>query len=337
MSGWSRRDFLVGAAGSVGAAVFPAWGCVRDTAPEAERAGGAGRVSAAAARAAPEAGVGPADPGPILRRKIPKGGEALPAVGMGTARTFDVGDSPEERRPLAEVLRLFFEGGGTVIDSSPMYGRAETVVGDLLAAGGYEGKAFLATKVWTEGREEGVEQMEESMRRLRTRRIDLMQVHNLVDTETHLKTLRTWKEEGRIRYVGITHYRTDAFDEMARVMRKHPLDFVQLPYSVGMREAEKVLLPLAAERGVAVLVMRPFEGGTLFQEARAKPLPPFAAELGATSWAQLFLKFILAHPVVTCAIPATRRPEHMRDNLRAMRGPLPDEVQRKRILEAVGA
>jgi aryl-alcohol dehydrogenase-like predicted oxidoreductase len=344
MSEWSRREFLVGSVGSAGAAVLPAWACARDGRRAAVAAGAeGGSAGPSAPTGAPVAASGTARPaaglaaGAPLLRKIPRSGEALPAIGMGTARTFDVGDAPEERRPLAEVLQLFFAGGGKVIDSSPMYGRAETVVGDLLAAGGHEGKAFLATKVWTEGRAEGVAQMEESMRRLRTRRLDLLQVHNLVDTETHLRTLRAWKDEGRIRYIGITHYQLGAFDELARVMRKHPLDFVQLPYSLGVREAEKVLLPLAAERGVAVLVMRPFEGGTLFREARAKPLPPVAAELGASSWAQLFLKFILAHPAVTCAIPATSKPEHMRDNLQAMRGPLPDEAQRKRLIEAVGA
>ncbi len=315
MKRFTRREVLAGAAGTAVLAAVP--GC--SAAGKGGEAGKPGRSD-----------------GPILR-KIPKSGEALPAIGMGTARTFDVGDSPEARAPLREVLRTFFAGGGQVIDSSPMYGRAETVVGDLLAAGGWHDRAFLATKVWTEGREAGVAQMEESFRRLRVKRLDLMQVHNLVDTETQLQTLRAWKEAGRIRYLGITHYRLDAFNELARLMKAHPLDFVQLPYSIGVRDAEKVLLPLAADRRIAVLVMRPFEGGTLFREARARPLPPLAEELGATSWAQLFLKFILAHPAVTCAIPATSKPEHMRDNLGAMRGPLPDEKQRRRLIEAVGA
>lgn len=308
MDGLTRRELLAAAAGTAALAALPAW--ARAAAGKAE---------------------------PMILRKVPRSGEALPAIGMGTSRTFDVGETPPERKPLAEVLERFFDGGAKVIDSSPMYGRAETVVGDLLAGGGWQGRAFLATKVWTEGRVEGIAQMEESFRRLRTKRIDLMQVHNLIDTGTHLKTLRAWKEQGRIRYIGITHYRLDAFDELARLMKEHPLDFVQLPYSIGVRDAEKQLLPLAAERGVAVLVMRPFEGGSLFAEARARPLPPLAKELGATSWAQLFLKFILANPAVTCAIPATSKPEHMRDNLGALRGPLPDAAQRKRLIELVGA
>jgi len=273
----------------------------------------------------------------MITRKIPRSGEALPAVGMGTWQTFDVGPSAEARAPLLEVLRRFFDGGGRLIDSSPMYGRSETVVGDLLAEGGFVGKPFLATKVWTRGKQAGIDQMDESMRRMRTKRLDLLQVHNLVDVDTQLETLRAWKEEGRVRYVGVTHYQLGAFDDIERLVKSQPLDFIQIPYSVGVREAEKRILPLAQERGVAAIVMRPFEGGTLFRDARAKQLPPFAAELGATSWAQLFLKFILAHPAVTCAIPATSKPAHMSDNLLAMRGALPDERQKRKLLEVLGA
>ncbi len=273
----------------------------------------------------------------MITRKIPSTGEELPPIGMGTWQTFDVGAGEKERAPLLEVLRQFFAGGGSVIDSSPMYGRSESVIGDLLAQGGFAGKAFLATKVWTHGKEAGIEQMNESFRRMRTRRMDLMQVHNLLDVDAHLPTLRAWKAEGRIRYIGLTHYQLGAFDDLERHVKAGGIDFIQIPYSVGVREAEKRLLPLAREKGVAVLVMRPFEGGTLFREARAKPLPPFAAELGATSWAQLFLKFILANPAITCAIPATSKAEHMKDNVQAMRGALPNEAQKKQMLRLLGA
>lgn len=272
----------------------------------------------------------------MITRTIPRTGEALPAVGMGTWKTFDVGETADARAPLREVLAELFAGGGRLVDSSPMYVRAERVVGELLAEGGHEGRAFLATKVWTTGREEGVAQMEASMRLLRTERLDLMQVHNLVDVETHLRTLAAWKAEGRVRYVGVTHYQPGAFDELERLLRTHELDFVQLPYSVGLRAAEARLLPLAAERRTAVIVMRPFEAGSLFREARARPLPAVADELAATSWAQLFLKFVLAHPAVTCAIPATSKPAHMADDLGALRGPLPDERQKQAILAALG-
>ena len=273
----------------------------------------------------------------MITRMIPSTGELLPAVGMGTWQTFDAGSADAERAPLVEVLRRFFAGGARLIDSSPMYGRAESLVGDLLAQGGFAGEPFLATKVWTRGEQAGIDQMNESFRRMRTKRMDLLQVHNLIDVETHLATLRAWKEEGRVRYVGITHYQLAAFDEIERLLKSHPLDFVQIPYSVGVREAEKRLLPLARERGVAVIAMRPFEGGSLFHDARAKPLPPLAAELGATSWAQLFLKFVLAHPAITCAIPATSRPEHMTDDLQAMQGALPTDAQRRQLIALLGA
>lgn len=273
----------------------------------------------------------------MITRTIPGSGEVLPAVGMGTWQTFDVGASDAERAPLSEVLRRFFGAGGRLIDSSPMYGRAESVVGDLVEQGGFADRAFLATKVWTRGKQAGIDQMNESFRRMRTTRMDLVQVHNLVDVDTHLATLRAWKDDGRVRYVGITHYQLGAFDEIQRLLKHHPLDFLQIPYSVGVREAEKRLLPLAQERGVAVIVMRPFEGGSLFRDARKRPLPPLAAELGATSWAQLFLGFILAHPAVTCAIPATSQPDHMSDDLHVMQGVLPTEAQRRQLIELLGA
>jgi diketogulonate reductase-like aldo/keto reductase len=267
----------------------------------------------------------------MVDRPIPRSAERLPVVGLGTWQTFDVGASAEDRAPLAEVVRLFLAGGGRVVDSSPMYGRAEGVAGDLLAAAGPEPRPFLATKVWTTGRAAGEAQMRESMKRLRTDRIDLMQVHNLLDWETHLPVLRAWKEQGRIRYLGVTHYAQSAFPQLERILATEKLDFVQLPYSIGSREAEKRLLPAAAESGTAVLVMRPFEEGALFAAVRGKPLPAWADEIGATSWAQVFLKFVVSHPAVTCAIPATSKPDHQKDNLAAGAGPLPDERLRRRM------
>ncbi len=269
--------------------------------------------------------------GAMTTRPVPRTGEPLAVVGLGTWQTFDVGSAPADRAPLAEVMQIFLAGGGRVVDSSPMYGRAEGVAGDLVAAANPSPPPFLATKVWTTGKVAGEAQMRESMRRLRTDRIDLMQVHNLLDWETHLPVLRTWKEQGRIRYTGITHYAPSSFPLLERLLTTEKVDFVQLPYSIATREAEKRLLPAAADAGVAVLVMRPFEEGALFSAVRGKPLPPWAAEIGAASWAQVFLKFVVSHPAVTSAIPATRRPDHMRDNLAAGAGPLPDDRLRRRM------
>lgn len=269
----------------------------------------------------------------MLMRPIPKSGESIPAIGLGTARTFDVGDEAMEREPLADVLREFHALGGRVVDSSPMYGNAETVVGDLAAGLGIGDKLFYATKVWTSGREAGIRQMEQSMRRMRTKTIDLMQVHNLVDWRVHLKTLRAWQEQGRVRYVGITHYLNSAFDDLERIMAAEALDFVQLPCNIANREAEQRLLPLAAERGIAVLVNVPFERGALFGAVRGKPLPSWAADFDCHSWAQFFLKYLLAHPAVTCPIPATRKLKHLVDNMQAGTGRLPDAAQRKRMVE----
>ncbi len=291
------------------------------------------RLMAAAAAAGP-AGAAAA---PILQRPIPSSGENIPAIGLGTWRTFDVGPSAAEREPLGEVLRRFVELGGRVIDSSPMYGTAESVAGDLAAEQGVTERLFLATKVWTSGREAGIAQMEQSLRRLRGRRLDLLQIHNLLDWKTHLRTLREWKQAGRVRYVGITHYTASAYEELERVLRAEPLDFVQLNYSLGERQAEQRILPLARERGVAVLVNRPFSEGGLFQRVRGRPLPAGAAELGCESWAQVFLKWILAHPAVTCVIPATSRPQHLVDNMKAGIGPLPDAAARARLAELVAA
>lgn len=252
-------------------------------------------------------------------------------IGLGTWQTFDVSDP----KPLAAVLSTFVQLGGQVIDSSPMYGRSETVVGDLAASLGIRNKLFVATKVWTSGRDAGIRQMEDSERKLRGK-VDLMQVHNLLDADTHLETLRRWKAEGRIQSIGITHYTSSAYLDLATYLRRGGIDFLQVNYSLAEREAEKRLLPLAQERGVRVLINRPFGAGSLFRDTRNKPLPGFAKELGATSWAELFLKFVISHPAVTVAIPATSRVEHLRQNMNAGKGLMPDEAMRKRIAAAVG-
>ena len=267
----------------------------------------------------------------MLTRPIPASQEPLPVVGLGTWQTFDVGPDRQALDQRKEILRVLFEAGGRVIDSSPMYGRAEEVVGTLLAEMKAHDKAFLATKVWTSGEAAGVEQMNASFAKLQAPTIDLMQIHNLVDWRTHLRTLCAWKEKGRFRYIGITHYTTSALDDLAAVIRTEPIDFVQVAYSIDVREPESRLLPLAAERGVAVLVNRPFSSGGLFSRARGKSLPEWAAEFDCASWGQFFLKFILGHPAVTCVIPGTAKPEHMRDNIGAGLGRHPDAAQRRRM------
>jgi aryl-alcohol dehydrogenase-like predicted oxidoreductase len=272
----------------------------------------------------------------ILKRPIPRSGEMLPAVGVGTWQTFDVGANAPERTELKEVLRLLVEGGGSVIDSSPMYGRAEGVVGDLSAETGLREKLFLATKVWTSGRDSGIRQMEASFRLMRTRRMDLMQVHNLQDVAVHAKTLREWKDTGRIRYIGITHYHSGAYAELERLVKTREWDFVQFNYSMAEREAERRLLPLCAESGVAVIANRPFSMGSLFPRVKGQALPAWAAEFDCASWAQFFLKYILSHPAVTCAIPGTRQVAHLKDNLQAGHGRLPDARTRRRMVEYLG-
>jgi aryl-alcohol dehydrogenase-like predicted oxidoreductase len=268
-------------------------------------------------------------------RKIPSTGEALPVIGCGTWQTFDVGPSPAERAPRAEVLRVLFEAGGSAIDSSPMYGRSEEVVGDLLAAAGTRDKAFLATKVWTQGRAEGIAQMEQSFKRLRTDRIDLMQIHNLVDWQTHLPTLKAWKAEGRIRLMGITHYTDSAHDALEAVLRPGGFDFVQVNYALDDRGVERRLLDFAKDKGVAVMINQPFGGGGLLRKLSSRPLPGWAKDVACTSWAQLLLKFVLAHPAVTCVIPGTGRPEHMRDNVQAGAGPYPDRALLDRMIREI--
>jgi diketogulonate reductase-like aldo/keto reductase len=287
-------------------------------------------AAAGAGALMPGAGLG-ADP--VIQRAIPSSGERLPAIGMGTWQSFDVGGEAAGRAAAREVLRLFVERGGRVVDSSPMYGSSEAVLGELAAELAVQDKLFWATKVWTSGRDAGRRQMEESLRRMRVRRMDLMQVHNLVDTATHLATLRQWKREGRVRYVGVTHYHAGAHAELARVLRAEKPDFVQVNYSLAEPEAGERLLPLAAERGVAVLANRPFGSGAMFSRVRGKPLPAWAEEIGVRSWAQFFLKWIVGHPAVTCAIPATRNPKHLLDNMDALPGPLPDAALRRRMAD----
>ena len=272
---------------------------------------------------------------PMLTKPIARTAEAIPVIGMGTWSTFDVGSSPEVRKPLEEVLAEFSRMGGKVIDSSPMYGNSEEVVGDLSAKLGLRQKLFIATKVWIEGAAAGVRQMEESMRKLRADPIDLMQVHNLVDVNTQLRTLTDWQRRGRIRYIGITHRTAEAYAAVERVMVAHKLDFLQINYSVQEREAERRLLPMAQERGIAVIANRPFAGGELFSGLARKPVPSWAAEIDCSSWAQLMLKFVISHPTITCAIPATSKVEHLRDNMQAGFGRMPDAKLRARIAESI--
>ena len=292
---------------------------------------GAGMAGLVAAVSPGVASGAPPSQAAIATRRIPSSGETVPVIGLGTWQTFDVGTGAAARAPLDEVLAAFVELGGRVVDSSPMYGASETVVGDIAAKLRLRAKLFVATKVWTSGRVRGIEQMEDSMRKLRADPIDLMQVHNLVDVETHLATLREWKQAGRVRYIGVTHYTAGSHDDVARVIAAHPVDFIQINYSVGERDAERRLLPLARERGVAVIVNRPFAGGSLFQRVRARPVPSWAGEIDCESWAQLLLKFVVSHPAITCAIPATSRVTHLRDNMAAGYGRMPDERLRERI------
>lgn len=273
--------------------------------------------------------------GAPLRRTIPSSGEQLPVIGMGTSRTFDVGGDADARAPLAAVMREFVAGGGTLIDSSPMYGRAEQVTGDLLRALQPAPRIFAATKVWTDGREAGIAQMNQSFERMGVKSMDLMQIHNLKDWRTHLPTLREWKAAGKIRYIGITTSIATQYAEVEAVMRAEALDFVQLNYSAGEREAEKVLLPLARDRGMATLINRPFMRSELFKRVAGKPLPAWAADIGCTSWGQVFLKYIVAHPAATCVIPASAKASNMKDNMAAGFGALPDEALRTRIAAEV--
>jgi diketogulonate reductase-like aldo/keto reductase len=264
-----------------------------------------------------------------------KNGESLPVIGMGTWNTFDVGTSADERQPLLEVLRAFYAAGASVIDSSPMYGNAESVTGDLIEQLGAQSKTFYATKVWTSGLDNGVAQIEQSMRRMRTPRLDLLQIHNLLDWRTHISTLRRMQLEGRVRYCGITHYTQSAYADLEAALTTEAFDFAQFNYSIASREAEQRLLPLCQERGISVLINRPFEEGELMTRVRNRKLPSYAKQIGCHTWPQFFLKFIISHPAVTCVIPATSRVEHMKDNLQAGFGPLPDAKLRERMARDV--
>jgi aryl-alcohol dehydrogenase-like predicted oxidoreductase len=278
-----------------------------------------------------------AQPAPLIQRKIPSTGESLPIVGIGTARRYEGVKTEEERAPLREVLRRFKELGGKVIDTSPTYGTAETVVGDLTAELKIRDSLFLATKVSTTGREAGLKQIEQSLQRLRTPKIDLIAVHNVRDTQIHLLTLREWKQAGRIRYVGITTSFDQQYREFEDTMKAEPLDFIQVDYALDNRNAGQRILPLAADRGMAVMVNLPFGRSRLFNAVQGQKLPPWAADFDCASWAQFFLKYIVSHPAVTCAIPGTAKVEYLIDNLGAARGRLPDAAMRRRMESFIDA
>jgi diketogulonate reductase-like aldo/keto reductase len=293
-------------------------------------------VLAAGIAASIAAATGVAGTSKLITRKIPSSGEAIPVIGLGTSGPFEVGESEEERAPLRAVLNAFFSGGARVLDTSPMYSTAEDVLGDLLTPAQHQ-QVFLATKVWTQGQKAGIEQMERSLSLLKQDKLDLIQVHNLMDLPTQLATLRKWKEEGRVRYTGVTHFTVASHAELAKVISKEKIDFVQLNYSVFTRDAEKRLLPLARDKGVGVLVNRPYEDGVVFRKVREKPVPKWAADFGCHTWAQIFLKYIIAHPAVTVVIPATGKLQHIKDNLEAGSGELPNAKQRAQIVKAIAA
>ncbi|WP_339486527.1 aldo/keto reductase [Pseudomonas sp. EL_65y_Pfl2_R95] len=274
------------------------------------------------------------EPSQLLRRKIPASGEMLPAIGMGTSGTFNVTPNAEGIEPLDLVMRNFINGGATLIDTAPSYGTAEAVTGLLLKRIDTQHKAFLATKLSATGRDNGLEQFNASCKALQTDKVDLLQVHNLQDTQTQMALMRELKEQGRIRYTGITHYVESAHDELLAALKKHQPDFVQLNYSVGERNAEKQLLPYCMDNGIAVLVNRPFMRGRLLSKVKGQSLPGWAIDTDATSWAQLLLKFALAHPAVTAVLPATSTPRYVTDNIKAGMGRLPDEALRERIIQA---
>ena len=269
----------------------------------------------------------------MLHRAIPSSGETLPAIGLGSWIQFDVSSHSSDREDLKKVLTLMNEKEATLIDSSPMYGRSEQVIGELTHETGLADKFFYATKVWTSGKEAGIQQMKASMQKMRRATMDLMQIHNLVDWQTHLKTLRQWKTEGLIRYLGITHYTTSSHAQLEEIIKKEPIDFVQFNYSIATRNAEKKLLPLAIDKGVAVIINEPLEKGRLFEQVRNRSLPSWTAEFGIKTWADFFLKYIISHPAVTCVIPATSNPAHIKDNLAAGEGAMPDETGRKKMAE----
>lgn len=274
------------------------------------------------------------EPG-VVKKPIPSSGEMLSVIGLGTSRTFDVDAGGAAQSPLLGVMQAFFDRGGQLIDSSPMYGSAEAVTGSLLNAVSNKSGLFTATKVWTRGKNEGIEQMQQSMRRLGVEQIDLMQIHNLVDWRTHIDTLQEWKAQGKIRYLGITTSHGRDHAELETIMQQQTLDFVQFSYNILDRGVERRLLPLALERGIATLINRPYQRGSLFRRVRNESLPDWASDIDCASWGQFFLKFIAAHPAVTCIIPATSKLKHMLDNMAAGYGRLPDEAMRRRMIKYV--
>ncbi|HEY5824386.1 MAG TPA: aldo/keto reductase [Cyclobacteriaceae bacterium] len=269
----------------------------------------------------------------IATRPIPKTGEQLPIVGVGTWETFDVDKNAQDLQLLRDLLKVLTDKGGKIADTSPMYGFAEKTLGDLSTELELNNKMFLATKVWTQGKEKGIEQMNNSFALLQRKQIDLMQVHNLMDWQTHLKTLRDWKEKGKIRYIGITHYQESAYGELENILRTEPIDFLQVNYNVNDRVADQRLFPLAQEKKVAIITSQPFGYGKLFQRVKGKSVPTWASEFDCKTWAQFFLKFNLSHPAVTCVIPGTANPDHMLDNIMAGFGKLPNEKQREMMIK----
>ena len=270
---------------------------------------------------------------PAIMKAIPSTGELLPVIGMGSSRTFDVNDDVAARKQLLEVLQTFFDNGGALVDSSPMYGSSEEVIGDLLKQVKNKSALFSATKVWIDGQAEGVSQMQHSMKLWGVEKFDLMQIHNLRDWELHLETLKQWKAKGKIRYIGITTSHGRFHDELETILENEPFDFVQLSYNMGNRDVEQRLLPIAKEKGIATIVNRPYQRGSLFRQVKGKPLPGWAREIDCQSWGQFFLKFVVSHPAVTCVIPATSKTRHMVDNMGAGFGVLPDQNTRLRMLE----
>lgn len=264
----------------------------------------------------------------MLTRAIPATGELLPVVGLGSWIQFDIDDNSPEKNALKDVLTIVNKKGGKLIDSSPMYGRSEKVIGDLTNETGLSDNFFYATKVWTRGEQEGINQMKASMHSMRRTKMDLMQVHNLVDWQTHIRTLQKWKAEGIIRYIGITHYTISAHKQLEDIIKKKVVDFAQFNYSIGVRDAGKGLLNTAKDNGVAVIINEPFESGSLFNKVKGKTLPPWSADYDINSWGQFFLKYILSHPAVNCVIPGTSNPRHAADNMGAGYGKLPDEKGR---------
>ena len=269
----------------------------------------------------------------VIKKAIPNSGELLPVIGMGTSRTFDVGDDAGIRTQLAKVLQSFFDLGGALIDSSPMYGNAEQVTGELLKNINNKDALFAATKVWTWGKQAGIEQMQRSSQRMGVKVFDLMQIHNLRDWQVHLATLKQWKAEGKVRYIGITTSHGRFHDELEVILESEPFDFVQFSYNIDNREVEQRLLPIAQERGIATLINRPYARGALFGKTKGQALPGWAREFDCQSWGQFFLKFVVSHPAVTCVIPATSKPHHMLDNMGAGFGRLPDAAMRKRMID----